>query len=674
MIDQQRNRDQTAQRKREKQESVREIGFIPRCKNPERRASCENDLPLFLMTYMPMSFYLGWSADQKKSLAKLQAGVLGGGLFALAAPRGDGKTTRSGGAATWAIAYGHREFVVVIGAEAQHAKNILEGICMEFSQNELLAEDFPEICYPVKHIDGIAQRATGQMYNGDRTHISWKSDKVVFPFIDHPDIKCAGSVIAPKGLTGAIRGMSHKKPDGRTLRPDFVLLDDPQTEESAKSVTQCNDRESLVSKAVLGLAGPDTRISAAMLCTVIQKGDLSDRFLDHELHPEWQGECTKMVYEWPESQDELWSEYAEIRRSGLVDGDLGEAGNKFYAEHREAMDKGAVVAWEERKNPDELSALQHAENLRIDRGEAAFFSEYQNDPIAAHPALYEITMEAVCEKVNGFPHLWVPDTSIHVSGFIDVNPAYGLHWVTAWFAPDMTGGVIDYGKWPRHEKKSLITEFPGVSEDVAIFKGMDSLMTELDMKEVKCGGERGGIDLMMIDCGYKMKTMFNWVRANDRRYKNIRHLVCSRGWGSRRYKQNKNALRVGENLHLTEWVGKGRVIVHNADYWRVYAQKAFLLPRGAPSSLGVYGDKPKDHARLGEHVSSEQLVEFLKGDIADSYNWHITPGTHNDLLDGVVGCCVGASYRGCNPNVERLPVQKKKAVVPRRRDFQQHSI
>lgn len=44
------------------------------------------------------------------------------------------------------------------------------------------------------------------------------------------------------------------------------------------------------------------------------------------------------------------------------------------------MDEGAVVAWLERFNHDELSAIQHAMNLKL-QDEAAFFAEYQNQPL-----------------------------------------------------------------------------------------------------------------------------------------------------------------------------------------------------------------------------------------------------------------------------------------------------
>ncbi len=54
----------------------------------------------------------------------------------------------------------------------------------------------------------------------------------------------------------------------------------------------------------------------------------------------------------------------------------------YYAAHRKEMDEGAVVAWPERYNVDELSAIQHAMNLKL-RDELAFMAEYQQEPIAA---------------------------------------------------------------------------------------------------------------------------------------------------------------------------------------------------------------------------------------------------------------------------------------------------
>ncbi|MFM8213524.1 MAG: hypothetical protein ACKN82_02590, partial [Pirellula sp.] len=108
---------------------------------------------------------------------------------------------------------------------------------------------------------------------------------------------------------------------------------------------------------------------------------MADNILDRSRHPEWNGERTKMVYAFPKNET-LWERYAEIRAEGMRGGDGGEAATEFYRQNQAAMDEGAVIAWQERFNYDELSAIQHAMNLKL-QDEAAFFAEYQNQPLWA---------------------------------------------------------------------------------------------------------------------------------------------------------------------------------------------------------------------------------------------------------------------------------------------------
>ena len=138
-------------------------------------------------------------------------------------------------------------------------------------------------------------------------------------------------------------------------------------------------RENLINGAVLGLAGPDKKISAVMPCTIIQQGDVMARCLDRNFHPHWNGQCFKMLRKFPDNTT-LWEEYARIRKEGLRAGDRGKAATTFYRKNRKAMDAGSDVAWPERKKPDEISGLQCAMNFWIDNPES-FASEYQNDPL-----------------------------------------------------------------------------------------------------------------------------------------------------------------------------------------------------------------------------------------------------------------------------------------------------
>src|SRR5690606_1158202 len=98
--------------------------------------------------------------------------------------------------------------------------------------------------------------------------------------------------------------------------------------------------------------------------------------------------------------EKLWERYAEIRAEGLRSGDGGRSATEFYREHRNAMDEGAIVAWAERFNHDELSAIQHAMNLKL-QDEAAFFAEYQNEPLPEETGeADELSADQIASKIN----------------------------------------------------------------------------------------------------------------------------------------------------------------------------------------------------------------------------------------------------------------------------------
>lgn len=83
--------------------------------------------------------------------------MLRGGLFALAMPRGSGKSSLTEVAAIGAMFYGYREFIMLIGATESAALELLDSIMTEFEVNEHLAEDFPEVCFPIQQLDGKLQ-------------------------------------------------------------------------------------------------------------------------------------------------------------------------------------------------------------------------------------------------------------------------------------------------------------------------------------------------------------------------------------------------------------------------------------------------------------------------------------------------------------------------------------
>ena len=392
------HRESAAQRQAELSLAGRDIGELPAVVDPERKEACRFDFRKFCETYFPEVYNLEWSDDHLRAIEKLQKAVLEGGLFALAMARGSGKSSLTETAAIWAMAYGHREFIVIIGASEGAALEMLDSIKTELEVNEHLAEDFPEMVYPIARLEGIANRCAGQLYKGERTRIGWTASEIVLPTI--AGAASSGAIVRVAGITGRIRGMKFKRPDGRTIRPEFVIVDDPQTSESAGSAEQTRKRVRVLAGDVLGLAGPGRKIAGVMPCTVIRPGDMAEQMLDRSKHPEWNGERCRMMYKFPKNE-ELWNKYADLRADELREKGTFLKATEFYRAHQKEMDEGAVVAWKARFNHDEISAVQHAMDLKL-TDEAAFWAEYQNEPLAEDLGTEEqLTLDGVSSRVNG---------------------------------------------------------------------------------------------------------------------------------------------------------------------------------------------------------------------------------------------------------------------------------
>jgi len=624
--------------------------------NKRRVNACRKSLARFLKTYFAETFYSPWSEPHKRAIEKIEYSLEYGGLFALAMPRGDGKSSIVKGAAVWALLYEFRRFVVLIGATEAKARKLLKEIKSYFRFNDKLAQDFPRVCIPIRRLQGIAKRSESQHYGGEPTMIGWGSDTLIFPWIDGEGP--SGSLIEVAGLTGDVRGKTHTRPDGTVIRPDFVIPDDPQTKKSAKSETQCEEREDIINSDVLGLAGPDQTISGVMPCTIVCVDDVAARFLDHDKYPDWQGEVTALFEHMP-ANTEAWDEYNEVRKRGITERDKGKAANDYYRDNREKLDEGTVVTWEARKDDSELSAIQHGMNLYYKLGRRAFMAEYQNDPLEAAPALYEISADIVCSRTNGLARYDVPAEAQWLVAFIDINyRRSGLHYVVAGIANDLTGWICDHGRYPQNEREELWTPGKDAAQSPAqaIYGGLSVLVPDVFGKPWTRGGSPVALEGMLIDCGFEQDTVLRFI-AQVRRAG--RPVLPSRGRNAQKYRlpgKSRMVGRPGNNQHVARWQGKGTVVVHQTDYWRTHAQKAFLLAPGAPGSFSLWGNDGEAHRKFGQHMAAERLVEFKRGDVSDYYNWHQVPGQANDLLDCTVGCCVAGNRAGAEViSVESAP-------------------
>ena len=669
-----KHRQAMADKRRAESRSARDIGDLPAVANPERKAACRTNFRLYLETYHKGTFPLEWSEDHLKVITKIERAVRDGGLFAMAMPRGSGKTSLCVCAAVWALVYGLRQFVALIGAEAASAGEMLQSIRIELETNAELSADFPEVCYPIQRLDGIVQRRLE--YKGKPIRMVFDATTIALPTMPHS--AASGGIVQVAGITGRVRGMHCKRADGTTVRPDFVILDDPQTDESARSRSQCVTREKIVSGAVLGLAGPGKKIAGVMPCTVIQPGDMADNLLDRDKHPEWQGERTRMVYAFP-TNEKLWETYHGILRESLkAERGIADA-TAFYLTNQEAMDAGARIAWPARFNHDEISAVQNAMNLLF-RDEAAFWAEYQNQPLPeVRGGIEDPKADDIAALINRRQRGVVPIGAQHVTAMIDVQDRV-LFWTVCAWEPNFTGYVLDYGTFPDQQRShftyadcraTLANTTPAIGLEAQIHAGLEILTkTLLGHHWLREDGAQLRVERCLVDANYQSDTIYGFCAGSA--YPTIitpshGKYVGARSQPFSEYKQRPGD-RVGHNWRQPNVQGRRavRYTLFDSNWWKTFIYERFRVGVGGRGSLSLFGDNPALHRLFGEHVTAEFRTR-TSGRGREVDEWQQLPGRpDNHWLDTLVGCAVGASMQGValDGQVAVKEKARKKVSIP----------
>jgi len=654
-----RYKDQQAERSRERSAAGRDIGPLPPVANQVRKDHCRHDLRSFCETYLAQRFPLAWSNDHLTCIAKMQTAIVDGGQFAFAMPRGSGKTSLAEAGAMFALLYGHRRFVALVGASEDAAKEMLLSIKTEFEQNDLLDEDFPEVVYPIRSLQGINNRASGQTLSGQRTLVAWTDTRAVLPTV--AGSPASGSRLRVAGITGRVRGMKATTASGESIRPDFAIVDDPQTDESATSPAQNSKREAVLNGAILGLAGPTKKIACFVPCTVIAPGDMADRTLDRQRNPVWQGERSKMVLAWPVNQD-LWDKYADMRKSSQRNGGKGEEANAFYAENRAAMDAGAKVSWAERFDADEVSAIQNAMNLRIDRGTRAFAAEFQNDPEPVEIAgmVEDLDADAITKKLNRAKRGVVPPDCTRLTAFVDVGGGVLFYVVCAW-NESFGGCIVDYGTCPRQNRSyfaavdarpALADLFPRHDDTARVYAGLKATVEAVVGRPYpRAGGGELRVGICMVDTGWLPDTVYAFCRESAL----AALLMPGRGYGigAGATPMSQWTSRPGEGRPGWFWrktpttgSGRGSHVIYDTNHWKSFVASRLLTPAGGAGSLSLFGEDPAVHQLLADHLTAEYRVRTC-GHGREVDEWKARVGRpDNHWWDCLVGCAVGASVLG----------------------------
>jgi hypothetical protein len=178
---------------------------------------------------------------------------------AFLAPRGCGKSTWwLLLLPMWAAAQGWKKFAAAFADSAPQAEMHLETFRKELKTNGALRRDFPDLCVWGKRQRTSGETDTKSMYTSR-----------------------SGFTFAAKGIDSSSLGMKVG-----ALRPDLLLLDDIEPDESSYSAYQMRKRLTTVIDAVLPL---NVRASVVLSGTVTMPGSITHQLVKHlkgELDPD----------------------------------------------------------------------------------------------------------------------------------------------------------------------------------------------------------------------------------------------------------------------------------------------------------------------------------------------------------------------------------------------------
>lgn len=684
------HKENMRERMAEKVAAGQEIEPLPKVKDQARKDACRFDLKLFAETYVRGLFKdvsKRWATFHLQAFETLQHAILNGGLFAIAVPRGSGKSAMIKAAICWAAVYGHCHFAVVVCATDGLAKEFLRSIKTQLRGGKVLYQDFPEVCYPIRCLDNKASKANGQKLNGVRTAIAWGSGHIILATV--PGFACSGFKITTSGITGGgLRGLIDGKEDGTEERPDVIAVDDFQTPASAKSVGQTDTRLQIIRGSILGMAGPGEKFAVFNAVTVIQKNDGADQLL---ADPNWQPIRFGVLNQMPGKRAmELWAEYREIQKESLAQKRGTALETAFYVANQIEMDCECVATWPDRLNPKtEVSGIQAAMNLYYLVGAKAFFAEYMNNPEGDQTGKKPLLQaSAVAKRLNNLDRGVVPLGFDLITAMCDVQMELLWYVVMGWQRHTFTGAVIDYGWFPGQRNRSfnldelsatLQSESGSDSADIeaAVWWGLNQFGNKVLNHKWEIEGGKGALEIARChaDISYEKSSSAVAKFCRSSPWSGI--LTPARGYGMKigRSKISNWAPKPGQRHPAPakrrdcEWMITGvkqhllRECLFHPHHWKGRMNTAFSVPLHSPGSISLYGSSEIEHEMFSQHATSHRPIEA--GSDQDKWTeWVMKPGvTRDDLWDGVVGCAVAASIEGCELATEVVNVPKRKVFT-----------
>lgn len=259
----------------------------------ELLADCDRSMKTFCQVFLPHVFTKPFSPlhDQLFSLLDDDSQQ----FVAVAAPRGLGKTSIFNMAFPLKrMLFKDSSYIIPVSATSDSAIEQAEELKTELLDNELIAELFGNLS-PQERRDSFGQRA-------------WVTE--------------TGIKVLPRGAGQQIRGRKH-----RSNRPDLIIVDDLEDDESVESEEQREKLERWFFSALLNSVDRGSkRFRVVVIGTILHEASLLNKLINPEINPLWKSvrlELFNDQYEsaWPEhmSNEQIRTMVKQYKDMGLLD-------------------------------------------------------------------------------------------------------------------------------------------------------------------------------------------------------------------------------------------------------------------------------------------------------------------------------------------------------------------
>nr|DAE44776.1 MAG TPA: Large Terminase [Caudoviricetes sp.] len=632
-----------------------EIGDIPPPLHPALRARCRDDLALFGWVYCRNLLDHEPSDEFRRRIVdRLQSAILRGGQLAVEAMRGGGKTTWFVIAVCWGVLYGHFRFPLLVSASLPLARSLRKTILDQLELVQPIADDFPAVAIPLRRIGGVVQKGAALTYRGRGVGFVSNDLFVRLPTLTDDngqplDAGC-GAVVAVRGVGASVRGLNVGG-----LRPDFVLLDDPQTRKDAHSPSAVERLDGYIHADVLGLASNTATLSAFVAITPQCFGDLASRIFDRSLHPNWTTSVCPAILAYCPDFETLADAFTEAFNADAANGDFARTSSTaWYRAHADAFTGTVLTDPAAFDREREVDAIHHALNKLASIGKQAFATEYQMQVSVANAEL-ALTPDAVAACTNGAAKWTLPPGCDCAVAACDINiqKGEGLSWVVVAFGPRRSAAVVAYGRYP--ETGALVR--PGSSDLArkrAVARAMRIVTAELAAHPLRTqSGRTVSIRALGFDRGYLPDVVSRTLFVIRKTVPLPFQLCAMRGFGWRQFGSGRaEHQRGGDHVFATRSDYGDYLAVH-APYWREIAQSGFLETPLMPGSCSLFGSDPKEHWQFATEVANERLERKYthpSGKVA--WDWSVIGANH--FGDALTSAFALGSYFHCFAALPRV--------------------